>query len=157
LVQDLAPSSALPQNLTNVNGTLYFTARTSSNGTELWKLETLDDQETSLSRDSQINAIANDTGNDILTGISSDEKFASDRSPDTLIGNTSSDRLYFDGIDDIDLEILNANTEFPIINGIQTNPSFGTGSLLANIFDTTGFTIEDIDVHPFSSEQLPIT
>ncbi|MFM7795074.1 MAG: ELWxxDGT repeat protein, partial [Microcystis panniformis] len=31
--------SSSPQNFTNVNGTVFFTATNSANGTELWKLD----------------------------------------------------------------------------------------------------------------------
>jgi parallel beta-helix repeat protein len=74
---------------------------------------------------------------------------------DTTVGfvrgqGEMNDQVHFKGIQNIDVVSKGSNTEFRVGDGV-TNAGFGTGELLVELKDTTGFKTSDVGVSLFGS------
>jgi Ca2+-binding RTX toxin-like protein len=86
------------------------------------------------------------TGNDTLNlgpndGVSDLVRYASGDGTDIINQFIKGiDKLAFTGIGFIDVKVSGTSTQLRLSDGIQANPNFGTGTLLATISGVTGFT-----------------
>ncbi|MEA5578418.1 calcium-binding protein, partial [Anabaena sp. UHCC 0451] len=85
--------------------------------------------------------------------------YASGDGADTItqfVRGVGGDQIQFQfiGITDIDVVTSGSNTLFRIGDGNPTNTGFGTGTLLATLSATTGFTAADVNVNLFGANFL---
>jgi Ca2+-binding RTX toxin-like protein len=121
-----------------------------------------------ITGNSSNNILTGNAGNDVLTGNSGSDilvggtdndtlnlglndgvsdlvRYASGDGTDTINQFIKGiDKLAFTGISFIDVKVSGTSTQLRLSDGIQANPSFGTGTLLATISGVTGFTATEL-------------
>ncbi len=75
---------------------------------------------------------------------------------DTTVGfvrgqGEMNDQVHFKGIQNVDVVSKGSNTEFHVGDGIPGNAGFGTGELLVELKETTGFKTSDVGISLFGS------